>query len=124
MNQCVSTILRMLMRVLVLACALILHEHQMPDFDIPSAVAAERAVRMSLIRSGRAHVVMNLAAGAAGAGVAHLPEVVFGAEFVDTVFGNALAEPQIVCFGIACDAVLTLEDCYVHLFFRNVEPLG
>ena len=52
-----------------------LHEHQIPDLDIASAVAAERAIGVALIGSCRAHVVMDLAAGAAGAGVAHLPEI-------------------------------------------------
>src|SRR5437868_12005711 len=46
-----------------------LHEDQIPDLDIPTAIASELAVGMSLVRRGRAHVVMNLAARTAGAGV-------------------------------------------------------
>ncbi len=78
-----------------------LHEHQIPDLDIASAVAAKSAIRVSLIRSRQAHVVMNLAARTAGAGVAHLPEIVFRAKLEDAIFRHALRDPQVVSFSVA-----------------------
>ena len=55
--------------------AIELHEDQIPDFDVAAAFAAERAVGVALLGGRRAHVVVNFAARAAGAGVAHGPEV-------------------------------------------------
>ena len=78
---------------------------------------------MTLIAGRRAHVVVNLAAGAAGAGVAHLPEIVFCSELVDAIFRHTLAEPQVVRFGIARDSVFAFEDRYVELRFVDSEPL-
>src|SRR5882672_7480284 len=48
------------------AYAVELHEHQVPDFDVAAALAAEFAVGVTLIGSGGAHVVVNFAARAAG----------------------------------------------------------
>ena len=53
-----------------------LHEHQIPDFDVAVAVGVGRAGRAAL--DAGPMVVENFAAGAAGAGVGHLPEVVRG----------------------------------------------
>src|ERR1035438_9007685 len=77
---------------------------------------------MISIASDHAHVVVNLAARAAWAGVAHLPEIVFRSEFVDAIFRHALAEPQVVSFGIARNCVLAFEDGYVELRFIDAEP--
>ena len=57
------------------ALAIELHEDQIPDFDVAAAVAAECAIGVALIGSRRAHVVMDFAARAARAGIAHGPEV-------------------------------------------------
>src|SRR6266481_1369764 len=57
------------------ADAIELHEHQVPDFDVAAAFAAEFAVGVTLIRGCGAHVVVNFAAWAARAGIAHGPEV-------------------------------------------------
>ena len=56
--------------------AIELHEHVVPDFDVAVAVFFWRSRRAT--PDVRAMVVENLGAGAAGAGVAHLPEVVGG----------------------------------------------
>ena len=56
-----------------------LHEDEVPDFDVAAAIAAEFAVGVALIGRGGAHVVVNFAAWAAGAGVAHGPEILFEA---------------------------------------------
>ena len=70
-----------------------LHEHQIPDLDIAPAIAAKRAIRVPLIRSNRAHVIVNLAARAAGPGVAHLPEIVLQPHFKDAILRHALPNP-------------------------------
>ena len=67
---------------------------------------------------------MNLAARTARSGIAHLPEIILRAEFVDPIFGDALSQPQVVGFAIALYTVFALEDGQVQLVFRNAEPLG
>src|SRR5258708_2552783 len=54
-----------------------LHEDEIPDFNVAAAVAGEFAIGVAEIGGFGAHVVMNLAAWAAWAGVAHGPEVFF-----------------------------------------------
>ncbi len=78
---------------------------------------------MPLIARSHAHVVVNLAAGAAGTGVAHLPEIVFRAEFVDAIFRHASPKPQVVGFGIARNLVFALKDRDVELRLVNPKPL-
>ncbi len=65
----------------------VLHEHEVPELHEPVAVGVvERpAVRSEL----RAAVVVQLAARSAGAGVAHLPEVVLVAEALDALHRDA-----------------------------------
>ena len=62
---------------LAASVAVELHEDEVPDFDIASAVAGKSAIGVALIGRRRAHVVENLAARAARAGVAHGPEILF-----------------------------------------------
>ena len=78
---------------------------------------------MTLVRSGHAHVVVNFATGAAGAGVSHLPEIIFCAELVDAIFGNALTEPQVVSFRVARHSVFAFENGDVELVLLNTKPL-
>ena len=59
--------------------AIELHEDEIPDFDVAAAFAAEFAIGVALIGRRGAHVVVNFAARAAGAGVAHGPEIFFQA---------------------------------------------
>src|SRR5579862_4982967 len=66
---------------------------------------------------------MNLAAWTARSGIAHLPEVVLGAEFVNALLRYTPSKPQVVSLGVALHAVLPLENRDVELFFRKVEPL-
>ncbi len=100
-----------------------LHEDEIPQLDIASAVAAEFAVGVALIGRDHTHVVMNLAARTAGAGVAHLPEIVFQTELEDAVFRYALADPQVVSFGVARHAAFAVEDGHVQLVLVDAEPL-
>ena len=100
-----------------------LHEHQIPNLDIAAAVAREVAIRMSLLRRRRAHVVVNFAARTAGAGVAHLPEVVFQPHLKDAVLRHALRSPQVIGFGVALQAAFAVKDRHVQLVFRNPIPL-
>ena len=51
-----------------------LHEHEVPDFDVAVAVGVRRAGRAA--GNFLAVVVKDFGAGAAGAGLAHLPEIV------------------------------------------------
>ena len=69
-----------------------------------------------------AHVVMNFAAWAAGAGVAHLPEVVFRAHLKDAIFRHALRDPEVIGFGIARHTTFALEDRDVQLVFVDPKP--
>ena len=60
---------------LAVVLAVVLHEHQVPDLDVAVQVAVLGARRAA--GHVGAVVVEDLGAGTAGAGVAHLPEVVF-----------------------------------------------
>ncbi len=91
--------------------ALELHEHVVPDFDLRIGAAAA------------AHEV-DLRAAAARAGVAHLPEVVVGAELEDAVGRHAKAAPDVVGLVVARDAVLALEDRHDQLVGRHLPDVG
>ena len=70
-----------------------LHEHQVPDLD-PAIAVAGRALALAPRRLDRAVnlgalQVMDLAAGAAGAGLAHGPEVVLVAQADDAIVADA-----------------------------------
>ena len=67
-----------------------LHEDEVPNFD-EAATAIERKgfVLATFFGSVFAEIVMNFGAGTAGAGFAHLPEVIFFVEAEDAVFGHA-----------------------------------
>ena len=78
---------------------------------------------MAQIAGSHAHVVVNFAAGAAGAGVTHLPEIIFRAKFVDAIFGHPSPEPQVVSFGVARDSAFAFENRYVELLFVDSKPL-
>ena len=70
-----------------------LHEDQVPDLDVPVAVFIGRARRAA--GDVRAVVEEDLGAGAAGAGVAHGPEVGFLAQARQAIGGHAhLVDPD------------------------------
>ena len=73
--------------VVALAVVVKLGEHVVPDLHIPVAVAAHGAAGLAAAVLG-APVIVDLGAGAAGAG-AVLPEVVLLAEAEDPLRGNA-----------------------------------
>src|ERR1700751_785447 len=79
---------------------------------------------MSLVRCGRAHVVMNLAAGSARTRVAHLPEVVLQAHLINAILRHSLRGPQVIRLSIASKPALTVKNGYVQLVFGNAEPCG
>jgi hypothetical protein len=68
--------------------AVVLHEDQVPDLQVAVAVAADRALRTPAAHFG-ALVVNDLGAGAAGAGLAHGPEVVLLSEGDDPLCRQA-----------------------------------
>ena len=81
--------------------AVVLHEDEVPDFDEAAAVAREFAFRcgkaVAEIRRGGAHVVMNFAAWATRAGIAHGPEILFQpGNGHDALGGNVLLEPELL----------------------------
>ncbi len=77
-----------------------------------------------------AHVVEDFAAGAAGAGVAHGPEIVFQAGDGDDAVGwNILVEPNLPGVFInakdcAWSHLRATENGDIQFVFGNVEPLG
>ena len=73
--------------VVVVAVVVELGEHVVPDLDIAVAVAADGAAGLAAAVLGAA-VIVDLGAGAAGAG-AVLPEVVLLAEAEDPLGGDA-----------------------------------
>ena len=85
--------------------AVVLHEHEVPDFDDVVVV------RVHEVAAGNAgdfligpEVDVDLAAGAAGAGVAHFPEIVVLVAGEHVVFRQML-EPCLAGFGVQLGAV-------------------
>ena len=69
-----------------------LHEDEVPDFDVAATVTGKFAIRVPFVRSRGAHVVMNLAAWPARAGVTHGPEVVLeSCDSVDAFLWHSFA---------------------------------
>ena len=89
--------------------ALELHEHVVPDFNFR-------------VGAGAAADEVDLRAAAARTGVAHLPEVVVGAELHDAV-GRHELPPDVVGFVVARDAVLALEHRDHQLLGRHAPDV-
>ena len=70
-----------------------------------------------------AHVVEDLGARAAGAGFAHLPEIVLQAVLEDALLGDAGLDPELLGFVVARHAVCAFEDGDVEPVFGDAEPL-
>ncbi|MGA2134382.1 MAG: hypothetical protein ABSH50_18985 [Bryobacteraceae bacterium] len=67
-----------------------LHEDQVPDFDVTVVAGVGKDLVFAARRVGfRPHVVEDLGTRAAGAGIAHLPEIVLFVEAEDAIFGDA-----------------------------------
>ncbi len=89
-----------------LGAAVELHEDQVPDLDVAAALAGELALsrgalRQLLVAGLHSHVVMDLRAGSAGSGVAHLPEVFLHPQLEDALGLHTGLAPQVVGFAIA-----------------------
>ena len=100
-----------------LGIAVELHENQVPDFDVAIAVFVRGARRAAL--DLRPVVVEYLAAGSAGTGIAHRPEIVRGADAGKTPGVDAdILEPdpgRLVVLGI---------DGHPELFRRQPDDVG
>ena len=86
-----------------------LHEHVVPDLDVALATAVDAPASGLVAGDVVAAVVMDLRAPAAGAGVAHRPEVVLGPHLDDAPGGDEPA-PRRVRLVVAGNAPLPLED--------------
>src|SRR6185369_15139719 len=86
--------------------AIELHEDQVPDLH--DRVAGSIHIRGGIFRIVRtvAHVVVNLAAWTTGAGLAHLPEVVFLAEAQDPFARRADLGPETLCIFVRQDVFI------------------
>src|SRR6266567_7016431 len=109
--------------------AVVLHEHEVPDFDVTAAVAREFAVSVERFCSGLAHIVMDFAAGAARTGIAHGPEVFFETgNGKNSVRRNFLRKPMALGFlidsqGGARRDLGAAEHGEVKFVFVDAEPL-
>ena len=84
---------------------------------------AEGLVDSRMFRGFKAHVVKNFGARAAGAGFAHLPEVIFEAVLEDALFGHAGLNPVALGLVIARHAVCALKDGDIETVLGDAEPL-
>src|SRR5881398_32581 len=106
-----------------------LHEDEVPDFDVAAAIAREFAIGVALIRGGGAHVVMNFAARATRAGVAHGPEILLQAgNAEDAVSRDFLFEPEAFGFFVyaqraARSGFRAAKDGDVKFVFVDAKPL-
>ena len=92
---------------LTVAITVVLHEHQIPDFNVAAAVARERALRgcdaVAKIGGSGAHIVVDFAAWAAGASVPHGPEIFFESrDREDSLGRHVLPKPE--ALGLFIDA--------------------
>ena len=96
---------------------LILHEHEVPEFEKTVAVFIRAAGRAA--GQGFALIVENFRAGAAGAGVAHRPEIVGGGDADDAIIREASDFlPQTVGF------IVVVIDGDEQLVLRELVFLG
>ena len=102
--------------------AVVLDEHQIPQLDVPGAVAVDAALVAGdacHVAGCRAAVEVDFAARAAGAGLAHLPEVFFLAEAAHSFARQAAdLEPELLGF------VVVEIDRGVEFVFRQTPLLG
>ena len=107
----------------VRANAIVLDEDQVPEFDKPVAVQRRYGHRLSFPRT---QIVVNLGAGAAGAGVGHFPEVILAAHVEEMGWIEAgLLEP--VGGGFLVNGNLALfvpEDGCVQALFGQTPNIG
>ena len=96
---------------------LVLHEHEIPDLDVTVAVFVLRAWRAAF--NVLAVVVEDLAAGTAGAGIAHRPEIGRLAQARESLRTHAdFLEPQVGCL------VVVLVDGDPEFFRGNFQRAG
>src|SRR5260370_35008776 len=67
---------------------------------------------------------MDLTARAAGAGVTHGPEIIFGAHGEDTFFGDAYGHPEFFCVVVTWNGFVAFENGGIELRLFNAEPIG
>src|SRR5205085_12294275 len=72
-----------------------LHEDEVPKFGNDIARTVDVVGTVCLVRRIVAHVIMNLAAWPARAGLAHLPEIVFTAKAQNSLFRRAYLLPKL-----------------------------
>jgi len=101
-----------------------LHEDQVPDFDVAGVVVAEGLVDSRMFRGFHAHVIEDFGARAAGAGFAHLPEVVFQAVLEDALLGHAGLNPVAPGLVVPRHTVSAFEYGHVQTVLGDAEPLG
>src|SRR5229473_5520962 len=116
---------------LVAAVAVVLHENEIPNLHVTAAVAGKLAVLVAQIGSSRAHVVVNLAAGAARSGISHLPEIVFHAQSLDAIRRDSFSNPEVISVVIPRNdrIVFGARPCAnkhgdVQLVFVDAKPFG
>ena len=99
--------------------AVVLHEHEVPQLDVASAVAGEAAIRVALLACRRPQVIVNLRARTARSGLAHGPEVVFLVQAEDAVARDAnIVRPNLL------GLVILAKNGDVEFVGRNGEILG
>src|SRR6185437_7778446 len=107
-----------------------LHEDEIPDFDVAAAIAAELAIWVALVGGGTTHIVVNFAAGATGADIAHGPEIFLEAgDFDHAVFRRANLDPEAGCVMVGWQFPAgpdfgAAEHGEIKLIERNSVPSG
>ena len=106
--------------------AVVLHEDEVPNLNNERVVLVDQfGARHFGLVGVVAEVDMDLAAGAAGALVAHFPEVVFLGALEDAVLADVLF-PIAIGLGVHREALLFVaaEDSYVKVVFVDTHHLG
>src|ERR1700674_1471094 len=112
-----------------IADAVELHEHEVPNFDVATAVTREFTSNVALVGSRWPHVVEDFAARAARACVTHRPEIFFQALYLPySLFGRADIQPEAQRLSVKSHRVPSrdfraAEDGEIELFDWDVEPI-
>ena len=80
-------------------------------------------VCVEVLAGGEAEVIKEFRTWAAGAGLTHLPEVVFCGHLEDPLSGDARLNPKPLGFVVARDGRVAFEDGHVELCRIDAEPL-
>ncbi len=103
-----------------IAAPIKLHEHQIPNLDIPLLVQRKRLINPSLFSRLNPQVVEDLTTRPTRPRIPHLPEVILGPHPKDPLLRNANLNPKLLRLIIPRNLRIALKDR--HIQPRRIDP--